>query len=77
MTQRGKELRVKVHWLAFDVTTDMVRRAFAEFGDVKEVTVDCWKAEDFENAESTSRLVRLVCARALPLTGYHTSSASV
>ncbi|KAH8033308.1 hypothetical protein HPB51_009490 [Rhipicephalus microplus] len=33
-----QEVKVKLHWLAFDVTKDAVRRAFYEYGDVKEVT---------------------------------------
>lgn len=55
-----QEVRVKIHWLAFNVTNDAIRRAFMEFGEVKEVTNDKWKTADFESADSTSRVVRLV-----------------
>uniref|UniRef100_A0A6B0V9T9 CCHC-type domain-containing protein n=1 Tax=Ixodes ricinus TaxID=34613 RepID=A0A6B0V9T9_IXORI len=54
------ELRLKLHWVSFDVTGDTIRRAFAEYGDVKEVTSEKWRVPDFENAESTTRLVRMV-----------------
>ncbi|XP_049518831.1 uncharacterized protein LOC125943519 [Dermacentor silvarum] len=54
-----QELRIKLHWVAFDVTSETIRRAFREYGEVKEVISDRWKAEDFEGAESTTRLVRL------------------
>ncbi|XP_070379115.1 uncharacterized protein [Dermacentor albipictus] len=55
-----QELRIKLHWVAFDVTFETIRRAFREYGEIKEVISDRWKAEDFEGAESTTRLVRLV-----------------
>ncbi|XP_049520622.1 uncharacterized protein LOC125944302 [Dermacentor silvarum] len=54
-----QELRIKLHWVAFDVTSETIRRAFREYGEVKEVISDRWKAEDFAGAESTTRLVRL------------------
>ncbi|KAM7315052.1 uncharacterized protein ISCGN_004835 [Ixodes scapularis] len=53
-------LRLKLHWVSCDVTGDTIRRAFAEYGDVKEVTSEKWRVPDFENAESTTRLVRMV-----------------
>ncbi|XP_075535627.1 uncharacterized protein LOC142571280 [Dermacentor variabilis] len=55
-----QELRIKLHWVAFDVTSETIRRAFREYGEIKEVISDRWKAEDFEGAESTTRLVRLL-----------------
>ncbi|KAH7986519.1 hypothetical protein HPB51_026651 [Rhipicephalus microplus] len=30
-----QEVKMKLHWLAFDVTKDAIRRAFYEYGDVK------------------------------------------
>ncbi|KAH7958059.1 hypothetical protein HPB51_027956 [Rhipicephalus microplus] len=50
---------MKLHWLAFDVTKDAIRRAFYEYGDVKEVTDDRWRVEDFEGVESTTRVIRM------------------
>ncbi|KAM7283005.1 uncharacterized protein ISCGN_000188 [Ixodes scapularis] len=55
-----QEVRVKLHWVAFDVTNDTIRRAFGEYGEVKEVTREKWRVADFEGVESTARLVRLV-----------------
>ncbi|KAH6924179.1 hypothetical protein HPB50_013362 [Hyalomma asiaticum] len=55
-----QEVSVKLHWVAFDVTADAIRRAFNEYGDVKEVSTDRWKAAGFECADSLSRVVRLV-----------------
>lgn len=54
------ELRVKLHWVAFNVTNETIRKIFAEYGDVKEVTSDKWRVQDFESSESTTRIVRLV-----------------
>ncbi|XP_049528491.1 uncharacterized protein LOC125947554 [Dermacentor silvarum] len=55
-----QEVRLKVHWCAFNVSNDAVRRAFVEYGEVKEVTGDKWKTGGFDNADSTTRVVRLI-----------------
>ncbi|KAH8032768.1 hypothetical protein HPB51_001827 [Rhipicephalus microplus] len=52
-----QEVKMKLHWLAFHVTKDAIRRAFYEYGDVKEVTGDRWRVEDFEGVESTTRVI--------------------
>ncbi|KAH7966619.1 hypothetical protein HPB49_018109 [Dermacentor silvarum] len=57
--QRFK-VRLKVHWCAFNVSNDAVRRAFVEYGEVKEATGDKWKTGGFDNADSTTRVVRLI-----------------
>ncbi|XP_049269925.1 uncharacterized protein LOC125757804 [Rhipicephalus sanguineus] len=54
-----QEVKMKLHWLAFDVTREAIRRAFYEYGDVKEVSDDRWRVEDFEGVESTTRMIRL------------------
>ncbi|KAH7938697.1 hypothetical protein HPB51_028785 [Rhipicephalus microplus] len=54
-----QEGKMKLHLLAFDVTKDAIRRAFYEYGDVKEVTDDRWTVEDFEGVESTTRVIRM------------------
>ncbi|XP_077516548.1 uncharacterized protein LOC144126363 [Amblyomma americanum] len=54
------EVRLKVHWCAFNVSNETLRRAFAEYGEVKEVSGDKWKTTGFANADSTTRVVRLV-----------------
>ncbi|KAH8035807.1 hypothetical protein HPB51_008634 [Rhipicephalus microplus] len=55
-----QEVRLKLHWVAFDVNAETVRRAFREYGEVKEVISDKWRDEDFEGVESTTRFVRLL-----------------
>ncbi|KAH8009705.1 hypothetical protein HPB51_019016 [Rhipicephalus microplus] len=50
---------MKLHWLAFDVTKDAIRRTIYEYGDVKEVTDDRWRVEDFEGVESITRVIRM------------------
>lgn len=54
-----QELRLKLHWVAFDVNAETIRRAFREYGEVRDVISDKWRDEDFEGVESTTRLVRL------------------
>ncbi|XP_077516535.1 uncharacterized protein LOC144126338 [Amblyomma americanum] len=54
------EVRLKVHWCAFNVSNETLWRAFADYGEVKEVSSDRWKTGVFENADSTTRVVRLV-----------------
>ncbi|KAH8036125.1 hypothetical protein HPB51_017936 [Rhipicephalus microplus] len=55
-----QEVRLKLHWVAFDVNAETVRRAFREYGEVKEVISDKWRDKDFEGVESTTRFVRLL-----------------
>ncbi|KAH8019593.1 hypothetical protein HPB51_020292 [Rhipicephalus microplus] len=52
-----QEIKMKLHWLAFNVTKDAIRCAFYEYGDVKEVTDDRWRVEDFEGVELTTRVI--------------------
>ncbi|XP_075730852.1 uncharacterized protein LOC142774347 [Rhipicephalus microplus] len=55
-----QEVRLKLHWVAFDINAETVRHAFWEYCEVKEVISDKWRDEDFERAESTTRFVRLL-----------------
>ncbi|KAH8035425.1 hypothetical protein HPB51_005149 [Rhipicephalus microplus] len=55
-----QEVRLKLHWVAFDVNAETVRRAFREYGEVKEVIGDKRRDEEFEGVESTTRFVRLL-----------------
>ncbi|KAM7313855.1 uncharacterized protein ISCGN_003642 [Ixodes scapularis] len=55
-----QEVRIKLHWVAFDVSNDTIRKAFSEYGEVKDVASDRWKVPGFEGAESTTRIGRLV-----------------
>ncbi|KAH8029294.1 hypothetical protein HPB51_025012 [Rhipicephalus microplus] len=53
-----QEVRLKFDCVAFYVHVDNVRRAFQEYGEVKEVISDKWRDEGFEEVESTRRFVR-------------------
>ncbi|KAH7958144.1 hypothetical protein HPB51_027871 [Rhipicephalus microplus] len=55
-----QEVRLKLHWVAFDVNAKTVQRAFREYGEVKEVISDKWRDKDFERVESATRFVRLL-----------------
>lgn len=54
-----QEVRLKLHWVALDVSNESIRRTFSEYGEVKEVTNDRWKVEGFECADSLTKFVRL------------------
>ncbi|KAH7934704.1 hypothetical protein HPB51_028931 [Rhipicephalus microplus] len=43
-----QEVRLKLHWVAFEINAETVRRAFREYGEVKEVIRDKWRDKDFE-----------------------------
>ncbi|XP_077541900.1 uncharacterized protein LOC144153972 [Haemaphysalis longicornis] len=62
-----QEIRVKLHWVSFDVTNDTIRRLFGTYGEVKDVTSERWRVEDCENADSTTRFVRLVLREGVTL----------
>ncbi|KAH7981646.1 hypothetical protein HPB52_000421 [Rhipicephalus sanguineus] len=53
-----QEVRLKLHWVAFDVNAEAIRRALREYGEVREDISDKWRDEDFEGVESTTRFVR-------------------
>ncbi|KAH7938729.1 hypothetical protein HPB52_000148 [Rhipicephalus sanguineus] len=59
-----QEVRLKLHWVAFDVNAETIRRALREYGEVREVISDKWRDEDFEGVESTTRFVRLLLREA-------------
>ncbi|KAM7297632.1 hypothetical protein ISCGN_022783 [Ixodes scapularis] len=52
-----REIRVKIHWVAFDAPLDAIRRAFEPYGVFKEVVRDVWKINGLLNAESTTLTV--------------------
>lgn len=62
-----QQLRLKLHWVAWDVSDQDVRRALSDYGDVMEVTRDRWKVPDFENAATTTRTIRLVLREGVTL----------
>ncbi|KAK8774834.1 hypothetical protein V5799_010633 [Amblyomma americanum] len=55
-----REFAFRVHWVPFYVSNESVQKAFGEFGEVTGVTREQWNSPGFEDAESTTRLVRMV-----------------
>ncbi|KAH9364229.1 hypothetical protein HPB48_013482 [Haemaphysalis longicornis] len=51
------QLRVRLHKVAFSVTSDTIRKAFSQYGDVNELASDRWCVQYFESFESTTRIV--------------------
>ncbi|KAM7295961.1 uncharacterized protein ISCGN_021176 [Ixodes scapularis] len=62
-----RELRIKLHWVTFDVPVDSVRRAFEPYGSVKDITRETWKVEGFVDVESTTLAVRMTLNEGIPL----------
>ncbi|KAH7937485.1 hypothetical protein HPB49_012706 [Dermacentor silvarum] len=50
-----QDITLKVHWVPFHVTGE----ALNHYGEVKEVRQEDWKVRGFEQAESTTRIVRM------------------
>lgn len=54
-----QDITLKVHWVLFHVTREALKKAFDHYVEVKEVRQDDWKVEGFEQAELTTRIVRM------------------
>ncbi|XP_072143792.1 uncharacterized protein [Dermacentor andersoni] len=54
-----QDITLKVHWVPFHVTGEALKKAFDHYGEVKEVGQEDWKVRGFEQAESTTRIVRM------------------
>lgn len=54
-----QDITLKVHWVPFHVTGEALKKAFDHYGEVKEVRQEEWKVRGFEQAESTTRIVRM------------------
>lgn len=54
-----QDITLKVHWVPFHVTGEALKRTFDHYGEVKEVRQEDWKVRGFEQAESTTRIVRM------------------
>ncbi|KAH6924382.1 hypothetical protein HPB50_016438 [Hyalomma asiaticum] len=54
-----QDIALKVHWVPFHVTGEALKKAFDHYGEVKEVRQDEWKVRGFEQAESTTGIVRM------------------
>lgn len=46
-----QEPKVKVLWVAFDVSADILRRAFEPYCEVKVVTREKWRIEGLANVD--------------------------
>ncbi|XP_042144293.1 uncharacterized protein LOC121834645, partial [Ixodes scapularis] len=62
-----REVRVKLHWVTFDVPVDTVRRAFEPYGEVKSVVREMWKVDVLVGVESTTLSVVLTLRQDLTL----------
>ncbi|KAM7284368.1 hypothetical protein ISCGN_001462 [Ixodes scapularis] len=62
-----REVRVKLHWVTFDVPVDTVRRAFEPYGEVKSVVREMWKVDGLVGVESTTLSVVLTLRQDLTL----------
>lgn len=60
-----RELKVKIHWVAFGVSVEAIRRVFESFGEVKEVTREKWKVAGLMDVDSTTVTVRIVLRESL------------
>ncbi|KAH6946944.1 hypothetical protein HPB50_016233 [Hyalomma asiaticum] len=60
-----QELTVKIHWVAFDVPNEAIRSVLSEYGDVKDVKQEEWSVPGFEQAESTTRVVRMILRKGI------------
>ncbi|XP_075559291.1 uncharacterized protein LOC142590749 [Dermacentor variabilis] len=55
----NQDVRLKLHWLFFNVADDDVRVALAPFRKVTEVSKEKWRVQGIQDKGSTTRLVRL------------------
>ncbi|KAH7965863.1 hypothetical protein HPB49_011650 [Dermacentor silvarum] len=54
-----QDITLKVHWVPFHITGEALKRTFDHYGEVKEVRQEDWKVRGFDQAESTTRIVRM------------------
>ncbi|KAK8784462.1 hypothetical protein V5799_009173 [Amblyomma americanum] len=62
-----RELAFRVHWMPFCVSNESVQKASEDFGEVTDVTLEQWNSPGFEDAESTTWLVRMVLKEGLSI----------
>ncbi|KAM7312682.1 uncharacterized protein ISCGN_009587 [Ixodes scapularis] len=53
------ELRLRLHWIPYDVPDDVVRKELEPYGKVLEVSREKWNVEGFQGIESTTRCARM------------------
>ncbi|XP_037579868.1 uncharacterized protein LOC119462610 [Dermacentor silvarum] len=55
----NQDVRLKLHWLLFNVAEEDVRVALAPYGKVTDVTKEKWRVQGIQDKGSTTRVVRL------------------
>ncbi|XP_077491932.1 uncharacterized protein LOC144102568 [Amblyomma americanum] len=55
----NQDVRLKLHWLLYNVPDEDVRVAFASYGKVSEVARECWRVHGVLEKGSTTRLITL------------------
>lgn len=53
------EVRLRLHWIPYDVPDDVVRKELEPYGKVLEVSREKWNVEGFQGIESTTRCARM------------------
>ncbi|KAG0428744.1 hypothetical protein HPB47_024303 [Ixodes persulcatus] len=53
------EVKIKLHWVPYDVPNFKVQKELERFGKVSSITRECFRERGFENVESNTRLVQL------------------
>lgn len=54
------EVKVKLHWVPYDVPDCQVRRELELYGKVSDITRDHFREKGFERVESNTRLVQMI-----------------
>ncbi|XP_037564320.1 uncharacterized protein LOC119443544 [Dermacentor silvarum] len=57
--ENQEDVRLKLHWLLFNVADEDVRVALAPYGKVTDVSKEKWRVQGIQDKGSTTRLVRL------------------
>lgn len=55
----NQDLRLKMHWVLYNVNEEDIREALAPYGEVTEVSRERWRAQGVTDKGSTTRLVNL------------------
>lgn len=49
------ELRIRIHWVPYDVANDCIRSALEGYETVEEVSRETWRVDGFQGIETTTR----------------------
>ncbi|XP_077564041.1 uncharacterized protein LOC144179524 [Haemaphysalis longicornis] len=53
------EIRIKIHWLPYQLSDDVVRKALEPFGKVDRITRETWPTSKFKGAQTSIRSVTI------------------